>query len=823
MTDTKKVYFEFDSRILTQLGEKLVPNKAVALAELVKNSYDADATKVTIRGRDLRYPGGTIIVEDDGLGIQEARFQNTWMRVATLEKDANPFSKKYRRQRAGEKGIGRFACRRLSSKLRLISVSETKNGEKEKINVIFRWDDFLPGSDADKVGSDLTKENVDKDTPTGTKLILENVYDAWDGRNIIKLKNELSDLFAPASYRNTVGETDPSFNVNFDIPEFAGGVISTDKQFFGSAWAKVTGRINENGVATYDIKVLNKIIKKVSQTFEKSDSFENIKNITFEAYIFSYRSDLFRNSDWKMDKVRKLNLEKGGIKVYADQFRVFGYGGEGDDWLSLNYDRSRSLASLDKEINQYSMDERPGLRLFRNQNIFGHVIFGRNDNPNLEITINRDRLLENNSFEELRKFARLAIDFATVVYSNELSREQEIINIEKKREEEERRKREEEERKKREEEKRRAEEERKRAEERIRKAEEERRKAEERARRAEEERRKAEEKRRKAEEEILDALEGRYRDNLNSALDEESEARKKEEEEKKKAEEEKRKAEAERRKAEEEKRKEEEKIRKEKEEERRKEEERFKKEKEKIELEKSQLKVLASTGTLVLILEHEMQGLINDMEAMIHNFSSAIQSLPETKQEIYQKNLESFSNRTEMVQEFGKFLGLTVIGKGKLEKKEWVLYPVVNKVYKPFEWYFKKKSIDFENSIPEYIRMPSMYGSELVSILHNLMSNSLKAVKGTQDRRIKIIAYEDDVNLNIHFLDSGKGLDEAYWEEVFLPFVSYSEPDTRFGVGTGLGLKLVKDFVESYDGTIQFIAPPENWNTCIAISFPLEE
>jgi signal transduction histidine kinase len=823
VTETRKVYFEFDSRILTQLGEKLVPNKAVALAELVKNSYDADATKVIIKGRNLRQRGGKITLEDNGLGIQEPKFQETWMRVATLDKDENPFSKKYNRQRAGEKGIGRFACRRLSSKLRLISISETIDGDKEKIDVTFNWNEFLPGSDADKVGSNLTKENVDKDTPTGTTLILEGVYDAWDGRNILKLKNELSELFAPASFRNSVDEHDPGFNVDFDIPEFPGGVVSTDKQFFNSAWAKVTGYVNEDGIATYEIKVLNKILDNIHKKFQKSDPFIHIKNITVEAYVFSYRADLFKNSEWKMDKIRKLNAEKGGIKVYADQFRVFGYGGEGDDWLSLNYDRSRSIVTLDKEVSKYSNDERPGLRLFRNQNIFGHVIFARADNPNLEITINRDRLLENDSFEELRQFARLGIDFATVFYSNEISKEQDIKEIYKKQMEEEQRRKEEEERKRREEETRRIEEEKKQAEERARKAEEERRIAEERARKAEEERLAAEEKRRKAEEEAFKALVKSYRDTISGALEEEREARKREEEERQKEREARKREEEEKRKVEEERLAAEEKRRKAEEEERRIEKEKLRKEKEKIELEKSQLRVLASTGTLVLILEHEMQGLINDMEAMIHNFSSIIQSLPETKKGIYQKDLESFSNRTEMVQEFGKFLGLTVVGKSKLEKKEWVLYPIVEKVYKPFKWYFKNKGINFDNDVPDYIRMPSMYGSELVSILHNLMSNSLKAVKGTQDRRIKITAFEDEATLNIHFLDSGRGLAEEYWEEVFQPFVSYSEPDMRFGSGTGLGLKLVKDFIESYDGIIHFIKPPDNWNTCIAISFPLEE
>jgi DNA mismatch repair ATPase MutL len=63
---TKKTYFSIDSRLLFQLGEKLVADRAVALAELVKNSYDADATHVKVRMHEVKVRGGTIVVEDNG-------------------------------------------------------------------------------------------------------------------------------------------------------------------------------------------------------------------------------------------------------------------------------------------------------------------------------------------------------------------------------------------------------------------------------------------------------------------------------------------------------------------------------------------------------------------------------------------------------------------------------------------------------------------------------------------------------------------------------------------------------------------------------------
>jgi signal transduction histidine kinase len=116
-----------------------------------------------------------------------------------------------------------------------------------------------------------------------------------------------------------------------------------------------------------------------------------------------------------------------------------------------------------------------------------------------------------------------------------------------------------------------------------------------------------------------------------------------------------------------------------------------------------------------------------------------------------------------------------------------------------------------------------MYRSELVSVLHNLMSNAVKAVRGQHRRQIEVTGFIEDAMVHILFLDSGKGLTRSRWEEVFEPFESDSEPDIKFGVGTGLGLKIVRDIVRSYDGEARFCEPPDDWTTCVEITLPGEE
>lgn len=844
MSDERKLFFNIDSRLLFQLGEKLVTNRAVALAELVKNSYDADATSVQIQMNQITKSGGTIIINDNGSGMPLPTFEKTWMRIATIDKEENPVSEKYGRTKAGEKGIGRFACRRLSKRLVLKSVSKTKEGTKEELNAIFNWPSFIPGSDVNEIPVTYTIMSVPRETQTGTTLILEDTIESWRNLDIRRLKNELADLISPLTFEPKIElkekpeKYDPGFRVDIECPEFPTQERALDADFLNNAWAKLTGSVNENGLATYKIEVLNKILNKIDKTYHRTECYKYLKSAKLEVYIFSYRADLFKRSDWKLGQVRKTGTERGGIKLYSDNFRVFGYGSKGDDWLRLDYDRARSLTMLDEEVGKYGEDKRPGLRLFRNHNLFGHVMFLKKDNPLLEITVNREKLLENEASDELRQFVRLGIDFTTVLYASEISKEikekegrRKAAEEARRRAEEESRKRAEEARREAEDRARKAEKERKKAEEEVREAEKARKRAEEKLRKIEKERREAEKERRKAEDEAIRTADKRAREKAEQAIREErerlkteenarreeQEKRRFEEEARKRAEEKRIKEQAELRKAEKERRKTEEERRKT-------EEKEFQRKEEKYEKEFSQLRVLASTGTLVLIFAHELQAIIDDMDEMIMNFSSVVKKMPLKEQLDYKDIIESFSNRTEMVKELGGFLGLTVGSESRLEKKEWVLFPIVESVFKPFMWYLKEYGIDFNyKEIPDDLRTPKMYRSELASIIHNLMSNAIKAVKGEHDRRIEVRGFRDNGIVHIWFLDSGKGLDKKVWKEVFEPFETYSEPDLRFGAGTGLGLKIVRDIVRFYDGDVKFIDAPDDWKTCLEITYSMED
>lgn len=61
--------FEVDAGLLFQLGERLVARPSIALAELIKNAYDADATRVTVRLENVTTESGAILISDNGTGM----------------------------------------------------------------------------------------------------------------------------------------------------------------------------------------------------------------------------------------------------------------------------------------------------------------------------------------------------------------------------------------------------------------------------------------------------------------------------------------------------------------------------------------------------------------------------------------------------------------------------------------------------------------------------------------------------------------------------------------------------------------------------------
>src|SRR5437016_4389894 len=111
-----KDQFVVDASLIQELGDRLIGRPAIALSELVKNSFDADASTCRIE-----FAADEIIATDDGHGMSEGDFKNFWMRIGTTHKVKDATSKGLHRPLTGSKGIGRLSAQFLASEMTLES------------------------------------------------------------------------------------------------------------------------------------------------------------------------------------------------------------------------------------------------------------------------------------------------------------------------------------------------------------------------------------------------------------------------------------------------------------------------------------------------------------------------------------------------------------------------------------------------------------------------------------------------------------------------------------------------------------------------------
>lgn len=225
MTQPQRLTFKPHARLLTMLGDQLIKNERIALVEIIKNAYDADASwvKVTFEGFGEKFKvdphKSKIIVEDDGTGMTRSILENHWIspatpvkKVAKERKDATPKGRKIQ----GEKGIGRFAILKLGKTISVVTRPE-KSAEEYRLDldVSHYDDDFLieDGTPKELFLDDikLTLSIADKATriksdpielgareekrkPHGTRIEVSNLRGSWSESRVEDVYNDLIRL-----------------------------------------------------------------------------------------------------------------------------------------------------------------------------------------------------------------------------------------------------------------------------------------------------------------------------------------------------------------------------------------------------------------------------------------------------------------------------------------------------------------------------------------------------------------------------------------------------------------------------------------------------
>lgn len=422
MGKVQKLKIKPYARLLTMLGEQLIKNERIALIELIKNSYDADAewVKVSFENFGENYEiskESKIVIEDSGKGMTLDIVEKHWLNPATPEKKNRKKKKnstKKGRIIQGEKGIGRFAILKLGRKIDVITRAEHENEEHVVQYDFTSYDDeFLSvnGEEAELFLDDL-EVNVVSRNPSriiegtiilgikkrkkfshGTIIEISNLKGKWNENKVRSIYNDLAKLQSIFS---------SSTSNDFEVLIYKDDIL---QNFHEDYLEKLKFLMEERAVfritdGKFDVEnleysfLLNDIPQKVSllssdikglSVFRKrfgnnatvlNDRKIDCGSFNFGFYIFDFSAQV--PPKYQLDKEDKNIIEDHRIYLYRDGIRVYPYGEPDDDWLRIDVYRGTISAG----------------HFLSNKQVVGFINISQEHNPKLKDKTNREGLID---------------------------------------------------------------------------------------------------------------------------------------------------------------------------------------------------------------------------------------------------------------------------------------------------------------------------------------------------------------------------------------------------------------------------------------------
>lgn len=444
MASNNEKSFKPKAHILRLLGEELIKNPVMAIYELIKNSYDADATECTVFFENMEdKKTGKISIEDNGTGINENVLENVWLEPGTDYR--KPFDAKGNRKikrspildrvPMGEKGVGRFASHKLGDIIKLttrpaeIIIDEETAKVKEvkllnyELELTVNWAKFSQKNYLQdiKVGWEkkLNQEKFYFKDSHGTFIQISGLKEPWTKGMARNLKRSTISMLSPKAidgqfkidldFGNNWLEGIPSineileqapfkltalldedYNLNFEY-EFETKnnseigkrnlVIPETNPGDSDIKENVRGKIRPSYRALLEEKEIeDEKIEKLLEDYDSSTS--PFGSIMIEFYSYDLDAPSLRDITTTPKLVRRTLKEHAGVKVFKDDLRVFDYGEPGNDWLGLDL----------KRVNRKDW-------FSNNQNI-GYVFLNAEDSSALVEKTNREGFIHNFAYEK---------------------------------------------------------------------------------------------------------------------------------------------------------------------------------------------------------------------------------------------------------------------------------------------------------------------------------------------------------------------------------------------------------------------------------------
>ena len=330
--------FRVSAELKNILGRDLITSPDIAILELVKNSYDAHATKV-----EITFDDDYLSIADNGKGMSKDDLIDKWLFVAYSAKSDGTEDKSYRsrfkRHYAGAKGIGRMSCDRLARNLKLT----TRSSEENKTEILYvDWSVFEIDKQTEFDTINIPHETLDTIPrfplykETGTILEFDGLHVSWTRDDILRLKKSLEKMINPFS------GTDDDFQIEIIAPKMKEEDLATD-----SPHEKVNGVI-ENSIADVlklkttqiESRIENGVIYtsltdrgvKMYEIEEPSQEFSLLKSVSISLF--------YLNRAAKYNFTAKMGVEPikyGNVFLFRNGFRILPYGEWDDDSWGLNH------------------------------------------------------------------------------------------------------------------------------------------------------------------------------------------------------------------------------------------------------------------------------------------------------------------------------------------------------------------------------------------------------------------------------------------------------------------------------------------------------
>jgi signal transduction histidine kinase len=401
--------FKPRARLLYLLGDQLIRDAGIAVFELVKNAYDADASyaRVTL-DRVSEGSHGSITVLDDGVGMDLQTIIDVWLEPGTdYRREQRQREQRTRKGRLplGEKGVGRFAAHKIGDAITLV----TRRSRHPEVVVEFSWRNIGKYRYITEVPvSVITRKPEVFKGRTGTQIEIRDLHEKWTREMVRDLARAITSITSP--FLDREGDFAPQLQMQSESErDWLDGLLtprSVRRYALFRATGKMEGsrlsyryefkpfpamadRVAPRQVTRPDIELVNTVGR---QTHKIDLKKYKIGTVSFEFSIFDLDPQTLALGVADRKGLREFLNTSGGVRVYRDGVRVYDYGEPGNDWLDLG----------GRRVNV------PSLRISNNLIIGAISLDGASSDALIEKT-NREGFVDNAAYRVFRDAVRATL------------------------------------------------------------------------------------------------------------------------------------------------------------------------------------------------------------------------------------------------------------------------------------------------------------------------------------------------------------------------------------------------------------------------------